>query len=64
MTNSDSRMPSNAALRAFEASARHLSFTRAALELNQTQGAVSLFRRGARGISLTRGGRTYLPAVC
>ncbi|EMT0560483.1 LysR family transcriptional regulator, partial [Providencia stuartii] len=34
------RLPLNA-LRAFEASARHLSFTRAGLELNVTQAAVS-----------------------
>jgi LysR family transcriptional regulator of beta-lactamase len=66
----DSRMdraqlPLNA-LRAFEASARHLNFTRAALELRVTQGAVShqvaalearlgapLFRRLPRGLALT-----------
>ncbi|MFT5173904.1 MAG: LysR family glycine cleavage system transcriptional activator [Gammaproteobacteria bacterium] len=72
----DPRIPSSTALRAFEAAARHLSFTRAAAELNQIQGAVShqireleqrldtqLFRRGVRGISLTQGGRTYLPFV-
>ncbi|HGL6330432.1 TPA: LysR family transcriptional regulator, partial [Citrobacter amalonaticus] len=35
-----SNLPLNA-LRAFEASARHLSFTRAALELCVTQAAVS-----------------------
>ncbi|PZR47656.1 MAG: LysR family transcriptional regulator, partial [Stutzerimonas stutzeri] len=33
-------LPLNA-FRAFEASARHLSFTRAAIELNVTQAAVS-----------------------
>ena len=35
------RLPSLIALRAFEAVSRHLSFTRAALELNLTQTAVS-----------------------
>ena len=34
-------LPSPIALRAFEAAARHLSFTRAATELNVTQAAVS-----------------------
>ena len=34
-------VPSTAALRAFEAAARHLSFTGAAVELGRTQGAVS-----------------------
>ena len=67
-------LPSTAALRAFEAAARHGSFTAAAAELNQTQGAIShqirelearlgrsLFLRQARGIALTDAGRTYLP---
>ena len=35
------RLPSLNALRAFEAAARHLSFTKAAAELNVTQAAVS-----------------------
>ncbi|MBV8166912.1 MAG: LysR family transcriptional regulator, partial [Alphaproteobacteria bacterium] len=35
------RLPSLNALRAFEAAARHGSFTRAALELGVTHGAVS-----------------------
>jgi LysR family glycine cleavage system transcriptional activator len=35
------RLPPLNALRAFEAAARHLSFTRAAAELNVTQAAVS-----------------------
>jgi LysR family glycine cleavage system transcriptional activator len=35
------RLPSMSGLRAFEATARHLSFTQAATELNLTQGAVS-----------------------
>ncbi len=69
-------LPSTAALRAFEAAARHLSFTGAAVELRRTQGAVShqireletrlgvtLFEREARGIALTESGRIYLPFV-
>ncbi|RIY02589.1 LysR family transcriptional regulator [Aureimonas flava] len=64
------------ALRAFEASARHLSFTRAAIELCVTQGAVShqvkaleqslgtaLFERLPRGLLLTREGEMLLPSV-
>ncbi|MGB8555087.1 MAG: LysR family transcriptional regulator, partial [Pseudolabrys sp.] len=35
------RLPQLSALRAFEAAARHVSFTRAAEELSVTQGAVS-----------------------
>lgn len=70
------RLPSLNALRAFEAAGRHLSFTRAATELNVTQGAVSrlvkqleddlgaaLFRRGARGLELTPAGAGFLPAL-
>ncbi len=70
------RLPSLNALRAFEAAARHLSFTRAADELAVTQGAVShqvkaleaelgiqLFHRRHQGIELTTAGQTYLPAV-
>jgi len=69
-------IPSMTALRAFEAAARHLSFTGAASELEQTQGAVShqirelesrlgvrLFERRARGITLTEVGSTYLVHV-
>ncbi len=65
-----------AALRAFEAAARELSFTAAAAELVQTQGAVShqireletrlgmkLFLREGRGITLSEAGRIYLPFV-
>ena len=64
------------ALRAFEASARHLSFTRAAEELCVTQAAIShqvkaleerigapLFRRLARGLALTEEGQALTPAV-
>ncbi len=69
-------LPSLNALRVFEAAGRHLSFTRAAQELNVTQAAVShsvkslethlgvrLFRRSARGLLLTDAGQTYLPEV-
>ena len=68
-------LPLNA-LRAFEAAARHLSFTRAALELHVTQNAVSaqvknledrlgvpLFRRLPRGLALTDEGAALLPAL-
>ncbi|MFD2738318.1 LysR substrate-binding domain-containing protein [Sulfitobacter aestuarii] len=63
-------------LRAFEAAARHLSFTGAARDLNMTQSAVSqqvkaleghlgrpLFYRRARILELTQTGLTYLPVV-
>lgn len=68
-------LPLNA-LRAFEASARHLSFTKAAIELCVTQAAVShqvkaleerfgvpLFRRLPRGLALTDEGLALLPSV-
>lgn len=68
------RLPSLNGLRAFEASARHLSFKTAARELGVTAGAVSqqvklleaaleirLFRRLPRGLLLTESGREYLP---
>jgi LysR family glycine cleavage system transcriptional activator len=68
--------PSLAALRAFETAARTMSFTGAAQELNQTQGAIShqvntlearlgvkLFERHARGLKLTEAGGRYLPLV-
>ena len=70
------RLPPLNGLRAFEAAARHLSFTRAAEELNVTQAAVShqvkalearlgiaLFRRLNRALRLTEAGQAYLPAV-
>jgi LysR family glycine cleavage system transcriptional activator len=70
------RLPPLNAVRAFEAAARHLSFTRAADELFVTQGAVShqvklleewfgflLFDRHKRELQLTRKGEEYLPAV-
>jgi LysR family glycine cleavage system transcriptional activator len=66
------RMPPLNHLRAFEAAARHESFTRAADELNVTQGAVSrhirtledylgyeLFDRDSGGVHLTASGRHY-----
>lgn len=66
------RLPSLNAVRYFDAAARHLSFTAAALELHVTQGAVSrmvqvleeelqapLFTRNGRFISLTATGQTY-----
>jgi LysR family glycine cleavage system transcriptional activator len=69
-------LPPLNALRAFEAAGRHLSFTRAAAELNVTQAAVShhikaleerlgisLFRRLNRNLLLTDAGQAYLPQV-
>jgi LysR family transcriptional regulator, glycine cleavage system transcriptional activator len=65
-------LPSLNALRAFEAAARHMSFTRAARELGVTQTAIShqvkqleselgvvLFRRSPRRIALTAAGRAW-----
>jgi len=70
-----SLLPLNA-LRAFEAAARHLSFTRAGLELRVTQAAVShqvkgleeipgapLFRRVPRRLALTEEGEALLPVL-
>jgi LysR family transcriptional regulator of beta-lactamase len=70
-----SYLPLNA-LRAFEASARHLSFTKAGMELRVGQAAVShqvngleerlgvpLFRRLPRGLALTDEGQALLPAI-
>ncbi|HEY4031716.1 MAG TPA: LysR substrate-binding domain-containing protein [Caulobacteraceae bacterium] len=64
------------ALKAFEAAARHLSFTRAAEELNVTQAAIShqvkgledrlgvkLFRRSNRGLKLTDEGLALAPTL-
>jgi DNA-binding transcriptional LysR family regulator len=66
------KLPSTAALAAFEAAARHESFTKAAAELAVTQSAVcrqiaslesflgvALFRRGQRGVGLTEAGQRY-----
>ena len=74
MTNH--RLPPLNALRAFEATARHLSVKNAAQELCVTPGAVSqmlkalelhlgtkLFQRVNRGIFLTDAGQGYLPPI-
>ena len=63
-------------LRAFEASARHMNFTKAAKELNMTQAAVSqqigklesylgaaLFERKPQGLKITDQALAYLPSV-
>lgn len=70
------RLPSLNALKAFEAAARHESFTRAAEELCVTQGAVShqvkalesdlgfkLFNRERQRLVITDAGREYLHVV-
>ena len=67
------RLPPLNALKAFEAAARHESFTRAAEELCVTQGAVShqvkalevelglkLFNRERQRLVITEAGREYL----
>ncbi|GEM71683.1 LysR family transcriptional regulator [Sphingomonas aquatilis NBRC 16722] len=69
------QLPLNA-LRAFEAAARHLNFTRAAIELCVSQGAVShqvaqlerrlgtrLFHRLPRGLALTDDGHALVPVL-
>lgn len=69
-------LPSLSALRAFEAAARHLSFTRAAEELHVTQAAIShqvkaledelgctLFLRLSRRVALTEEGRLLAAAA-
>ncbi|MRV70422.1 LysR family transcriptional regulator [Duganella sp. FT92W] len=66
------KIPSTAALSAFESAARHQSFTKAADELAVTQSAIcrqigvleefldiKLFRRGRRGVMLTEAGLIY-----
>ncbi|MEO1138884.1 MAG: LysR family transcriptional regulator [Pseudomonadota bacterium] len=73
---SNSGLPPLTWLRAFEAAARHLSFTQAARELNLTQSAISqhvrslesflgreLFIRRTRALMLTEAGANYLPTV-
>jgi DNA-binding transcriptional LysR family regulator len=70
------KIPSTAALAAFEAAARHQSFTHAADELAVTQSAVcrqiagledflrvKLFRRTKRGVLLTEAGASYSRSV-
>jgi LysR family transcriptional regulator, glycine cleavage system transcriptional activator len=71
------RLPPLHAIRAFEATARHLSITRAADELSVTPGAVSrhvraleerlgmpLFLRRPTGLVLTRAGEALAGATC
>jgi DNA-binding transcriptional LysR family regulator len=70
------RLPSTAAMAAFESAARHQSFTKAADELLVTQSAVcrqvaaledflglKLFRRTRRGVTLTEAGASYSAQV-
>ena len=70
------KLPPLKSLQAFEAAGRHLSFTRAAAELNVTPGAISqqirlledflevkLFRRMNRSIVLTDDGQLFLPQI-
>ena len=69
-------LPSLSALRAFEAAARHLSFTKAASELGVTQSAISrqmramedllglrLFERTGHGLVLTEAGAIYAEKI-
>lgn len=69
-------LPPLAALRSFEAAARHGSFTRAAAELNVTQSAIShqirhlealwgfeLFARDTRPLALTKSGAALVPVA-
>ena len=70
------QLPPLNALRAFEAAARHLSFTKAAAELHVTPAAIShqvkaleeqlgvpLFRRLTRALRLTEAGQAALPPL-
>jgi LysR family glycine cleavage system transcriptional activator len=70
------RLPPLNWLHAFEVSAAHLNFTKAAGELNLTQAAISqqikslesqlgvtLFKRLPRGLELTEAGKAYIPVV-
>ena len=76
MTDQQDRLPPLNALRAFEAAARRLSFTKAAEELNVTPGAISqhirqledyagtpLFKRTGRSVLLTDAAQAALPMV-
>ncbi|WP_132478169.1 transcriptional regulator GcvA [Paracandidimonas soli] len=69
-------LPSLSALRTFEAAERHMSFTKAAVELNLTQSAVSrqirlmedylgveLFQRVNQRLAVTEAGRAYAEEV-
>lgn len=70
------KLPPLNSLRAFEAAARHLSFVKAAQELNVTQAAIShqvkaleaavgvaLFRRLPRGLAITEAGTAARPIL-
>ena len=70
------QLPPLAAVRVFEAAARHLNFTAAGVELGMTQAAgsyqvklldeklgVALFRRDGRGVQLTPAGERAAPQV-
>lgn len=70
------KLPPLTALPAFDAASRHLSFTKAADELNLTHGAISrairnleerlgvrLFERGTRSVRLTREGAAYAAEI-
>jgi LysR family transcriptional regulator, glycine cleavage system transcriptional activator len=76
MSTSRKRLPPLQNLEAFEAAARHLSFTRAAEEINLSQSAVSrqikhleesmgvrLFTRSHKTLDLTKAGRTLLNGI-
>jgi len=76
MPPGEKKLPPLHAMTAFEASARHLSFTRAALELHLSQSAVSrqiqgleqqlgapLFERQHKNIALTRAGVIFYETV-
>lgn len=69
-------IPPLGALRAFDAASRHMSFVRAAEELNVTPAAIShqikqlehwvgirLFDRSARGVNLSKAGQEYAMSV-
>jgi LysR family glycine cleavage system transcriptional activator len=70
------KLPPLSELRAFDAAARHLSFTKAAAELGVTPTAIShqirllehycgraLFRRRPRPLSLTEAGARLFPVI-
>lgn len=70
------KLPPLSALPAFDAAARHLSFTKAAAELNLTHGAISravrniedrlriqLFERKSRSVTLTAEGAAYAAEI-
>ncbi len=76
LSNPMRRLPPLAAIRVFEAAARHENFTSAAAELGMTQAAVSyqiklleerlgvpLFRREKRRVVLTEAGRRAAPQI-